>query len=168
MLEVVDDLPAEDFPEPPPGTAVYYQVPFTTVPDVTTAASITEAVDAVYAVGLEATVDEIPSSEAQGTILGTRPLIGTALRQGTSVVVEVASGAAPEAEMPNLIGLATGQVTGALDVLRADTGLEVGWVVRQMVVTDSSQWGTVVSTDPPPGGTVADGQTITVFVGVRP
>ena len=50
----------------------------------------------VWAAGLAPAVTEVASIEAAGTLLLQRPLPGTAVRQGTSVALEVSNGLPPE------------------------------------------------------------------------
>ncbi len=173
MLEATKGTPPIDFAPEPPGTAVYRQTPFATVPDVgveTTDGSLDAgaAVDLVFASGLAGSVVEVASEEEAGTVVGTSPLAGTRLRQGSSVEVHVSSGVPPEVGMPDLRGIDVGDVASTLAEFRAETGVVLGWVVQDVFVVDPQLSGKVVRTDPTAGNPVTNEQTVTLYVGVQP
>lgn len=168
MLDAVAGLPAADFPAEPAGTALYRQTPFTTIPDVTETIDAEQALDLVYASGLAADVLPIPSTMPAGSIIGTDPLAGTPILQGSSVHILVSNGQAPVIPMPNLIGLQSAEVADALAEVLAETSVQIGWRFVDLPVTDSSLWGRVVRTTPGPGAGVTQGQVVEVFIGLQP
>ncbi|HHC07650.1 MAG TPA: PASTA domain-containing protein [Actinobacteria bacterium] len=167
MEVVVADLPPEDFPPEPPGAAVYRQVPFTRVPDLA-GLDPTDVVDALYAVGLEAEIVEVPSLEPAGTVVDQDPGPGARLRQGSQVRVEVSTGQPPAAPLLDLRGTPLVVVGDRLAAFAAETGIELDWAAQEVETPDPAQWGLVVATDPGPGTIVTSGRLVTVFVGVKP
>jgi len=168
MQSAVRTLPPLAFPEEPPGTAVYRQTPFTKVPDLSEVASTEDALDLVFAAGLNGTVVEIPSVAPQGEILGTNPLAGTPMRQNGAVKIHVSSGVAPVVAMPSLVGLNIADVAAALDRFTRDTGIVLAWTAQNLAVTDPALWGRVVTTEPGARTPVTQQQPVTVFVGRQP
>jgi penicillin-binding protein 1A len=167
MTFVTEKLPVQDFPEEPPGTERYRAVPYAQVPDLT-GIPVGEATDMVWAAGLAPAVTEVASIEAAGTLLLQRPLPGTAVRQGTSVALEVSNGLPPEQPLIGLGGLTTETLADTLVAFADQTGIYLGWVVEERPVEDPGQWGLVVGTDPPQGAIVTNGQLITVYLGAPP
>ncbi|MFV1971431.1 MAG: transglycosylase domain-containing protein [Acidimicrobiia bacterium] len=166
MLYATQDMAPIDFPEEPPGTNVYRQTPFTTVPPL--AESTLETVDALFAVGLEAEVVEVASVMPAGTVLGTIPLPGTPMRQGSSIAVEVSNGIAPVIAMIDLRGTAKNQVGGRLTQFAADNGISITWSLVEVPTINPTQNGVVVGSTPNPGDPVAGGQNIVVTIGKSP
>jgi beta-lactam-binding protein with PASTA domain len=159
-------LPVLDFAEEPPGTDLYRQTPFTRVPpaDVATDA----VVDDLYAVGLKGIIEQVPSALPQGTFIATVPAAGATLRQGSEVIVQVSSGEAPAIALVDLRGLAPDQVADRLAEFATQTGVTLKWTLLEVVTSNPSLHGIVVSTNPAAGSPVADGQTIQVRVGRAP
>lgn len=156
------------FPEQPQGAAVYLQTPFAVVPDITEAVDADNAVDLVYAAGLAADVRAVASTRPQGSLIGTEPLAGTPVRQGSEVHVLVSNGVSPVIPMPNLVGLNAAEITPELAEVQSETGVELVWEAVDMPVADPSLWGRVVKTAPGPGAGVSNGQVIQVFIGTEP
>ena len=167
MTFVTEGLPVQDFPEEPPGTERYRAVPLTQVPDLS-GIPIQEATELVWSAGLVPAATEVASAEPAGTLLFQSPLPGTAVRQGTSVTLEVSNGLPPEQPLIGLNGLTTETLADALVAFADTTGIYLGWVVEERPVEDPAQWGLVVGTDPPQGSIVSNGQIITVYIGVQP
>jgi penicillin-binding protein 1A len=167
MTFVTEKLPVQDFPEEPPGSERYRAVPYAQVPDLT-GIPVGEATDMLWAAGLAPAVTEVASIEAAGTLLLQRPLPGTAVRQGTSVALEVSNGLPPEQPLIWLGGHTTETLADALVAFADQTGIFLGWVVEERPIEDPSQWGLVVDTNPPHGAIVTNGQTITVYIGAPP
>ncbi len=159
-------LPPIDFPEDPPGTDVYRQTPFATVPPLEQ--STLETMDALYAVGLLGIVVEVPSTLPQGTLIGTAPVPGTKLRQNTEVTVEVSSGVAPEISMIDLRGLARAQASQRLREFGDAVGLQITWSFTEVTVSNPASYGTVVSTNPQRGAPVGPSEAIEVRLGKAP
>jgi len=166
MLYATRDMAPIDFPEEPPGTTFYRQTPFTTIPPL--GESTRETVDALFAIGLEAQVLEVDSIMPAGTVLGTIPLPGTTLRQGSSVTVEQSNGVAPMIAMIDLRGVPQDQVNSRLTQFAADNGISVTWSLVEVPAIIPTQHGVVVMTTPMPGDPVAGGQNILVKIGKSP
>ncbi|MGH3911871.1 MAG: Stk1 family PASTA domain-containing Ser/Thr kinase [Pseudonocardiaceae bacterium] len=87
---------------------------------------------------------------------------GTALL-GETIRLDV--GAGPnEVEVPNLLGLDSGQAQTSLQGL----GLVLSPTQRQQDVSDDAQVGRVVAQDPPAGSQLAKGTEVTITIGVPP
>ncbi|MGH8918798.1 MAG: PASTA domain-containing protein, partial [Actinomycetes bacterium] len=87
---------------------------------------------------------------------------GTALL-GATIRLDV--GAGPnEVEVPNLLGLDSGQAQASLQGL----GLVLSPTQRQQDVSDDAQVGRVVAQDPPAGSKLKKGTEVTITVGVPP
>jgi hypothetical protein len=158
--------PALDFPEDPPGTDVYRQTPFATVPAL--APSTSEAVEAVFRAGLYGEVAEVPSTLPAGTLVGTVPLPGTPIRQGSTVLIQVSSGIAPEVTMIDLRGLTPALVNERLAEFSDEQGLAVTWSFVDIVTTNPAQHGRVVTSMPAPGAPIGQNQAIEVRIGRAP
>jgi penicillin-binding protein 1A len=156
----------QDFPDDPPGTDVYRQTPFALMPPL--AASTGEAIDAIYAVGLEGVIVEVPSTLPAGTLIGTNPLPGTPIRQGTPVVIEVSNGVTPEFPMIDLRGLTPAQVSLRMAEFNHESNLDVSWSFAEIATTNPAQHGTVVGSNPPAGTPIGKSQAITVQIGKAP
>lgn len=167
MLEATRGLRVVDFPSEPEGTERYRQTPFRTVPDLAELTAA-EATDLVFSLGLEPVLVNINSLMPEGTIVGQDPLPATRLQQGNAITVEVSNGLPPEAQIPNLGGLLTIQVSPALTAFTESTGVAVTWVAQDQANPDPATWGRVVGTNPPQGTTITDGQLITVLIGTKP
>jgi len=166
MLYATKNLPPLDFPEDPPGTDVYRQTPFTSVPIF--AEAVDETVDSLFAVGLEAEVVEIDSVVASGTVIGTIPLAGTLMRQGSTVIVEMSNGIAPVISMIDLRGSPQNQVGNRISQFAIDSGISLTWSLTEVVTVNPTLNGIVVATTPNLGEPVVDGQNIVVKVGKSP
>lgn len=159
-------IPVQDFPSDPPGTDIYRQTPFTLVPE--PGRSTKTTIDSIYAVGLHSEIEEIPSTLPQGTFIDILPLPGTRLRQGSTVIVQVSSGVAPDVAFVDLRGLKPTEVPAALAAFKDLTGITLIWGLVEVVTTNPALHGIVVNTDPPGGAPVSDGDTIEVRVGKAP
>lgn len=155
-----------DFPEDPPGTDVYRQTPFTTVP--ISGETLDETVDGLFAVGLAAEVVEVNSVVAVGSVVGTLPLAGTPLRQGSTVIVEVSNGIAPVISMIDLRGIPSSQVATRISQFASDHGISLTWSLTDVLTTNPTLNGVVVETTPLAGDSVAGGQNIVVKIGKSP
>ena len=166
MLYATQYLAPIDFPQEPPGTDVYRQTPFTTVPPL--GESTRETVDALFAVGLRAEVLEVASTMPAGTVLGTIPLPGTPMLQGSSVTVEESNGIAPVIAMIDIRGISQDQVGDRLRQFALDSGISITWSLVEVPTANPTQHGVVVTTDPRPGDPVVGGQIIVVKIGKSP
>jgi penicillin-binding protein 1A len=167
MLYATEDLPVMDFPEDPPGTSVYYQVPMTEAPDLTEL-TLEEAKDAVYKSGLNWIQEDKGSLEPEETIIGQDPEPGTRLRQGQSVTVEVSTGEPPEAPLIDLSGLTLQEATSALTEFSEEFEMPLAWERADLPTANPLLLDRVVATAPAAGDVVTAGDTITLFIGVPP
>lgn len=158
--------PVLDFPDDPPGTDVYRQTPFATVPLL--APSTSEAVEAVFRAGLYGEIAEVPSTLPAGSLVGTVPLPGTPIRQGSTVMIQVSSGIAPEVTMIDLRGLAPALVNERLAEFSDEQDLAITWTFTDIVTTNPAQHGRVVTSTPGPGAPIGQNQAIEVRVGRAP
>jgi beta-lactam-binding protein with PASTA domain/predicted Ser/Thr protein kinase len=108
--------------------------------------------------GLVANVVKRKSTTEQGQVLAQAPDAGTRVDQGSTVTIEVSSGAA-QVTVPNVIGRTQSGATSALH----SKGLAV--VVREQSVDIPSQDGRVIDQFPAPEEKAAKGSTVTIFVG---
>ena len=161
------DLPVTNFAPEPAGAGVYRVVPRTVVPDLSEM-DYEEMADAVYGEGLRLDRVTTPSSLPEGRILAIAPRAGTAVQQGTTVTVIVSSGVPKEVGAPDLVGLPLSEVTPTLQAFTEDTGIELGWVVEHVTVTEPHLWGIVIRTEPAARTPVTTGATIKVVVGREP
>ncbi len=166
MTYATANMPVVDFPEDPPGTNVYRQTPYATVPPVRP--STTEMIDALYAVGLAGEVTEVPSTLPQGTLIGIIPGPGIKLRQGSTVTVEVSSGIAPEIAMVDLRGLTRSEASDTLRTFRDFVGFDITWTFVDVPVSNPASYDLVVATSPEPGAPVGPGDVIEIRVGTAP
>jgi eukaryotic-like serine/threonine-protein kinase len=108
--------------------------------------------------GLVANVVKRKSSTEEGQVLAQAPDAGTRVDQGSTVTIEVSSGAA-QVTVPNVIGKTQ---SGAVSTLRSQ-GFEVA--VSKQDVDVPSQDGKVIDQFPTPGATAKKGGTVTITVG---
>jgi penicillin-binding protein 1A len=160
-------MPVLDFPEEPPGSAIYRVTPSTVVPNLD-GMTEDEMADAVYGAHLQLAIVDVPSSEPEGRIIDIVPRPGTGLRQGTTVNVLVSTGIPEPTLAPNLLGLPVDRLSSAIQDFRQASGLAIEWAVEHTTTQDPKTWGVVVATDPAPGAPIADGGTLKVVVGRKP
>jgi beta-lactam-binding protein with PASTA domain len=153
---VFPDLPEEDLEE-------FYEVPMTTVPSV-----IGLSKDAAFALarsrGLYPWEVLVPSLEPAGTVLGQSEFPGATVSAGSTLYMNVSTGAIPQAQMPNVIGMTYDQALESFRQLETNTGVRVT-VSQQSTQAGQGQQGTVISTSPDIGATIGYGELITLFVG---
>jgi membrane peptidoglycan carboxypeptidase len=166
MLYATEHLPAIDFPEDPPGTSVYRQTPFTSVPGFNESAG--DTIDSLFAVGLRSEIVEVDSVIPVGTVLAMIPLSGTPLRQGSTVIVEVSTGIASVIPIVDLRGTPKALVNERISQFAIDNGISLTWSSAEVLTVDPELHGLVVSTIPSPGEPVTDGQNIVVKIGRVP
>jgi penicillin-binding protein 1A len=152
MFRVMTGQPAIPFPAAPvPDTA--------TVPDVVGLSS-DEAIASLSAAGFRANLVEVDSLEPQGTVVEQFPAGGAQADLGIAIRLDVSTGEAPQAEVPDVVGLLAGTARATIE--------NAGFVVR--VVTepvDPDQEGRVVSQSPEAGTPADPGATVTITVGSR-
>lgn len=163
MEYITADLPVEDFPEEPEGTSTYFRVPKTDVPDVM-GLTQRKAEKEIFQAGLRAKIEKVASTEPKGEILEQSPRAGARVSQGSIVTVRISSGELPI--LLDLRGLPVGQVDSALEAFNEESGLDLTWTRVDQETDDPAAVGTVIRTQPAPGGMVEIGQQIRVFIGV--
>ena len=146
------DLKVEDFPDPPP-------LPKAEVPDVV-GRSLAEAERILNEAEFQIQARTVTSYEDAGTVLRQSPRAGRSLEVGAAVVLQVSDGQGRPPGMPNLIGMTEQDASNAL----AAAGL-LGRA-QDLVVSDPSLYGRVVSQDPPPGTPLEQVGEIVVQIGV--
>jgi beta-lactam-binding protein with PASTA domain len=124
------------------------------VPDVT-ALPLADAQRKLQAVGFKAEVKRVASSKPKGIVLDQDPAAGVTAVRGTTVTLNVSSGAKPVV-VPRVVGQTQGAAVQALTAL----GLKP---VLQNVPSDRPA-GTVVGQKPPAGKEVDKGAGVTVNV----
>ncbi|MEN3342835.1 MAG: eukaryotic-like serine/threonine-protein kinase [Actinomycetota bacterium] len=113
------------------------------------------AVERLRAAHLGASLNQVPSTQAPGTVLAQRPAAGTRAKAGTAVVLSVAKGKV-SVTVPNVVGR---KGADAVVVLR-----RAGLTARPVSVPSSQTRGTVVAENPPAGRKVAQGSTVRLNV----
>ncbi len=124
------------------------------VPDVT-ALPLADAQRKLQALGFKAEVKRVASSKPKGIVLDQDPAAGVTAVRGTTVTLNVSSGARPVV-VPRVVGQTQGAAVQALTAL----GLKP---VLQNVPSDRPA-GTVVGQKPPAGKEVDKGADVTVNV----
>ncbi|EOM74244.1 Stk1 family PASTA domain-containing Ser/Thr kinase [Rhodococcus rhodnii] len=142
--------------------SVYSAPGRTEVPDVTNLAA-DEAETTLQNAGLRVTRQVKPDPVvAEGNIVGTRPVGGAAVDEGSTVTLEVSSGPA-QVDVPQLTGMTADEAQRALaDVgLTLDRDVEEGPSSREDV-------DKVIDQDPSPAASIASGSPVKITVGSGP
>jgi serine/threonine-protein kinase len=122
------------------------------VPDVT-GQPFANARSALQGQGFVVVRIDIQSDQAKGVVVQSDPPAGSSVDKGSKVTLSVSKGPATT-QVPN-------QADATLTLQQA--GLNVAVIMDP--VTDPSQDGIVISTDPAPGADATSGETITIHVG---
>jgi serine/threonine-protein kinase len=120
-----------------------------------------QAIDQIEAVGLEAEVEEQPSTDVErGIVIEQSPREGTQVSKGSTVTITVSTGPR-QVEVPSLVG---GTYEEAVDALN-----ELGLEPRRVEVFSQKPVGQVTGQDPQAGEIVDEGTQVEVRVskGVR-
>jgi membrane peptidoglycan carboxypeptidase len=173
MSKVVQGLPAQGFPAPPPPERGK-------VPRVV---GLTKghAVQALADANFTPMPKLVPSSAPAGTVIGQSPAAGTSLVLGSIVNVSVSNGQAPPppakepasnvppgqekkqeqttVKVPAVVGMSEAEATSALEA----KGFQVS--VTQVDVTDKRQEGIVLDQSPNGNTQAEEGSTVTITVG---
>jgi penicillin-binding protein 1A len=164
MNIVLADEPALDWPPDPAGTSQYLSTPSTEVPLVE-GMILEEASDEIFDSHLRPEIVEVDSLEPEGTVLTQTPEAGSSVSQGSAVTIEVSTGIPPSGPLIDLRGMTVDEVIAALRAFEEETGVALSFTTSAIDTEDPALEGRVVSTNPPPGGTVTHGDTITIFLG---
>jgi beta-lactam-binding protein with PASTA domain len=124
------------------------------IPDVT-GSKLADAQQKLQALGFEVEVKRVASTKPKGIVLDQDPAAGVTALRGTTVTLNVSSGAKPVV-VPRVVGQTQGDAVQALTAL----GLKP---VLQNVPSDQPA-GTVVGQKPPAGKEVDKGAQVTVNV----
>ena len=162
-LVETENIPPTEFPPAPEGTAAFFRVPKTEVPDVS-GLSEADAKTEIQHAGLRANVEKVASIEPEGTFLSQSPSAGVEITQGGQVTVQYSSGVPPE--LINLRGLPLADVEAAMTAFNDASGLALEWTYEYVPTDEPSAIGFVIGTNPPGGSLVQPGQTIVIRVGV--
>jgi serine/threonine-protein kinase len=127
------------------------------VPDVT-GQPYANAKSALEGQGFQVTKVEVQSDQPQGTVVAEDPPQGTSVPRGTTIRLSVSKGPATT-QVPDV----TGQSQSTAESLLTGAGLTPSVVYDP--VTDPSQDGIVISTDPSAGADAKSGEVIIMHVG---
>jgi serine/threonine-protein kinase len=127
------------------------------VPDVT-GQPFANARSALQGQGFVVVRIDIQSDQAKGVVVQSDPPAGSSVDKGSKVTLSVSKGPATT-QVPNVLN--QNQADATLTLQQA--GLNVAVIMDP--VTDPSQDGIVISTDPAPGADATSGETITIHVG---
>ena len=115
-----------------------------------------QAVEQIESVGLEADVEEQPSTEVErGIVIEQSPKEGTQVSKGSTVTITVSSGP-KQVEVPSLVGL---DYEDAVDALN-----ELGLKASRLEVFSQKPVGQVTGQDPKTGVIVDEGSEVEVRV----
>ncbi|UJW34250.1 Stk1 family PASTA domain-containing Ser/Thr kinase [Saccharothrix sp. AJ9571] len=119
-----------------------------------------EAKKALEELNLKVNRKDVTSEKPKDEVIAQNPVGGT-VDEGTSITLEVSTGAKEQLSMPDVQGATLEQAKKALK--------EAGWsgqlVTLEDEVNDDDLDGRVTNTDPSGGSTITKDQTITLFVG---
>ena len=117
-----------------------------------------EAIETLIEAFFRANVEQVPSEEPRGVVVGQSPTGGTRATTGTAVTIRVSNGEPPAIPVPNVVGLERGDARQAL----LAEGFHVSLATQ---VTDQrSLDGTVASQSPASGAEAQEGSNVTITV----
>jgi beta-lactam-binding protein with PASTA domain len=132
--------------------------PTVTIPDVVNKTSA-DAANELGQLGLKTvTKSEASETVAIGNVIRTEPAAGSSIAKNETVTIIVSSGK-EQVTVPNLVGKATAEATGAAEVL----GFTLA--TQDVLTADASKVGKVISQTPAAGSSANKGSTITVQIG---
>jgi penicillin-binding protein 1A len=153
MTQISAGMPVRSFPTPPPPATGQ-------VPDVT-GRGVVAAEQILAEASFSSRIEDVPSLQPEGTVVGQEPGGGSTAQLGTLVTLRVSTGKAPSLEVPAVKGMTADAARASLE--------DVGLVVHEadQDVTDPKLDGTVLATSPPAGTEVERGSVVTITVGVK-
>lgn len=166
MNIVLADLPITDFPEDPPGVAVHFRTPTTTVPLVVGLIRA-DATEALLNAHLRPAVVEVASLEPKGTVLSQSVDPGAEVAQGAEVSIEVSTGEPPTVPLPDLTFKTVAEAIDILRAIEAESGVQLSLEQITQPTSDPSLVGKILAQTPSPGSTLQSGALIRVVVGVE-
>ncbi|HEX6207925.1 MAG TPA: PASTA domain-containing protein, partial [Actinomycetota bacterium] len=117
-----------------------------------------EAMRVLGEAGFTAQATEVDSSEPAGTVVGQSPQGGAKVPVSTTVTIQVSTGKAPRARVPDVVGMSEGQAIGALE--RAGFAAAVSYETTNRKNLDG-----IVGAQAPGAGTRAkEGATVSITV----
>jgi serine/threonine-protein kinase len=132
--------------------------PLATVPDVRDK-SLTDAVQILADRGLKANPVDVPSQEAEGTVVAQDPGPGKKVPARSVVRINISKGA-PQVAVPNVVGQL---YEDALNQLQ-----NAGFAVARSPVDSNEQKGVILNQNPPANSVATKGAKITVYVSKGP
>ncbi|HEX6261880.1 MAG TPA: transglycosylase domain-containing protein [Actinomycetota bacterium] len=152
MMIAMQGKPAIDFPGVP-----QISWPKAQVPDVV-GLTEEEAMRVLGEAGFTAQSTEVDSSEPAGTVVGQSPQGGARVPVSTTVTIQVSTGKAPRARVPDVVGMSEGQAIRALE--RAGFAAAVSYETTNRKNLDG-----IVGAQAPGAGTRAEeGATVSITV----
>lgn len=152
MLQAMQGLPAQSFPPTP-----QIRWPTVRVPDVV-GRPVGEAERVLGEAGFAAVVEEVPSKEPAGTVVGQSPRGGARVTLGTTVNLQVSTGKAPRTKVPDVVGMTEPQAKAAL----RNAGFAIS--VSYEKTNHENQNGIVAAQSPGAGSRAKEGSTVTISV----
>jgi penicillin-binding protein 1A len=141
----------------------FYEVPVTTVPSVI-GLDRDSAFALVRSRGLFPWEVLVPSFEPAGLVTGQSATPGAEVLVGSTLYMNVSTGAIPQGQMPNVIGMTFDQAIEVFRQFEHDTGVRVS-VTQSSTPGPPQHVGKVVSTSPPRGSIIDYGDLVTLFIG---
>jgi membrane peptidoglycan carboxypeptidase len=157
MEKVMQGLPAEQFPFAPMPSL---SPPAGNVPNVVGMDQVA-ATQTLTTAGFTVSVQQIPSSQALGTVVSQSPSGGSSVAAGANITLQVSNGQAPAAGVPNVVGMTQSAAEDAITAAGFQTS------VADQIITDPSKYGVVLSQSPASGTQATQGATVTITVGSR-
>jgi TolB protein len=106
--------------------------------------------------GLKVTVQQQPSPQPLGIVLGQLPVAGTSVLKGRQVTLIVSKGQSKPVKVPNVVGQGAHSATAALG--------KAGFDVRSRSHSSLRPVGTVIAQSPAAGKKLKQGRTVTLTV----
>jgi 1A family penicillin-binding protein len=158
MMHVMSGMPVEGFPAAPSSFGTPVTPPKAAVPNVVGMDQAT-AESALGSAGFKASIRQVDSPKPQGTVVSQSPGGGTKAEVGSTVSLDVSSGAPATIGVPNVVG---DTPEGARSALRS-AGFNVA--VSFQVVAQQDKIGVVIGQDPSGGSKIDPGSTVSISVG---
>jgi serine/threonine-protein kinase len=165
MSYVHERLPVTEFPPEPGNIQKFLVPPPTTVPDVV-GLDVDSAESELREARLNASVEEVPSLEAEGTVVNQSPGGGATVRQGSFVTLYVSSGEIPVGGLPSFIGLTFEEAVEVARSFEADSGVRLNLIQSEAPTSDRALVGRIIATEPPPGTEIQGAADVVARVGV--
>ena len=162
MEVALEKYPVGEFPSSL-GIGYYNELPFTEVPDVT-GMTAAEARDAVLGAHLIAEVEEVLSPEHRGTVVGSDPVAGLEVDQGSTVTIQVAAETSVLV-LPVLEGLSSEEALEAIQIAQEAAGTAVAIEILYQPAGDPELVDRVLLTVPSAGELLATDGALSLVIG---